>query len=104
MGVVVEDPLFQRINFVTTAANGKLRELKLLLLQGDDPNSADLSGNTALVMASTNRHPEIIELLVKFGANINCRDKNMMTPLLFVVNRGYMEIVRQLIDLGYMIE
>ena len=24
----------------------------------------------------------------------------MMTPLLFCVNRGYMEIVRQLIDMG----
>ena len=137
MGVCVEDPLFARINFVNTAAQGLLRDVHMLLMQGEDPNSADLSGNTALVMAAANKHPEVVELLVNAGANVNCRDKNvrgvayfpyfplvtalsllssncayiyvllilflpfqMMTPLLFCVNRGYMEIVRQLIDMG----
>lgn len=76
-GVCVEDPLFARINFVNTAAQGKLREVHDLLLQGEDPNSADLSGNTALVMAAANKHPEVVEMLVNAGANVNCRDKNV---------------------------
>ena len=77
MGVCVEDPLFARINFVNTAAQGKLRDVHQLLLQGEDPNSSDLSGNTALVMAAANKHPEVVELLVNAGANVNCRDKNV---------------------------
>jgi ankyrin repeat protein len=79
MGVCVEDPLFARINFVNTAAQGKLRDVHDLLLQGEDPNSADLSGNTALVMAAANKHPEVVEMLVNAGANVNCRDKNVST-------------------------
>jgi len=77
MGVCVEDPLFARVHFVNTAAQGMLREVHALLMQGEDPNSADLSGNTALVMAAANKHPEVVELLVKAGADVNCRDKNV---------------------------
>lgn len=77
MGVCVEDPLFARIHFVNTAAQGKLRDVHALLMQGADPNSADLSGNTALVMAAANKHPEVVELLGNAGANVNCRDKNV---------------------------
>lgn len=77
MGVCVEDPLFARVNFVNTAAQGKLRDVHQLLLRGEDPNSADLSGNTALVMAAANKHPEVVELLVNAGADVNCRDKNV---------------------------
>ena len=77
MGVCVEDPLFARVNFVNTAAQGRLHDVHALLMQGEDPNSSDLSGNTALVMAAANKHPEIVELLVKAGANVNCRDKNV---------------------------
>lgn len=77
MGVCVEDPMIERINFVTTAARGKVDEVKELLLQGQDPNSADFSGNTALVMAAANRHEEVVELLMQAGADVNCRDKNV---------------------------
>lgn len=100
MGVVVENPLLQRTNFVNTAAEGRIKELKSLLLRGEDPDSADLSGNTALTMAATNKHSEVVQLLVSCGANVNGRDKNMMTSLLFAINKGYVEIVRQLLDLG----
>jgi ankyrin repeat protein len=54
-----------------------------LLLQGEDPNSADLSGNTALVMAAANKHPEVVEMLVNAGANVNCRDKNVRMSLAY---------------------
>jgi len=100
MGVCIEDPMFARINFVNKAAQGRLTDVYNLLMQGEDPNSSDLSGNTALVMAAANKHADVVELLVNAGANVNCRDKNLMTPLLFSVNRGYMEIVRQLVDMG----
>jgi uncharacterized protein len=77
MGVCVEDPMFSRINFVNLAAQGKVRDVQELLMQGEDPDSSDLSGNTALVMAAANKHAEVVELLIKAGANVNCRDKNV---------------------------
>lgn len=100
LGVCVEDPLLQRMNFISFAAKGDKETVKSLLKQGEDPNATDLTGNTALVAAAAGQHQEIIELLFQAGANLDCRDKNMMTPLLYCVNRGYTEVVRLLIDLG----
>jgi hypothetical protein len=51
-------------------------------------------------MAAANKHQNTIELLAQAGADINCRDKNLMTPLLFCVSRGYVSVARQLIALG----
>jgi hypothetical protein len=85
LGVCVEDPLFARINFVNTAAQGRLKDIHDLLLQGEDPNSSDLSGNTALVMAAANKHPEVVEMLVNAGANVNCRDKNVSAYVLLAL-------------------
>ena len=76
-GVCVEDPLFARLHFVNIAATGKVKQVRDLLLSGEDPNSCDLSGNTALVMAAANKYPEVVELLVNAGADVNCRDKNV---------------------------
>lgn len=100
MGVCVEDPLLQKYAFISAAAKGDKQQVYGLLMQGEDPNATDLTGNTAMIVASSNQHTEVVDLLFKAGANINQRDKNMMTPLLYCINRGYAEMVRQLIDLG----
>ncbi len=100
LGVCVEDPLLQKYAFISAAAKGDKKQVYGLLMQGEDPNAMDLTGNTALTVSSSNQHTEIVDMLFKAGANINQRDKNMMTPLLYCVNRGYVEMVRQLIDLG----
>lgn len=70
------------------------------LLGGCDPDAIDYAGNSALIVAAANKQGLIIQLLLKAGANVNCRDKNMMTPLLFSINRGHMEAVRQLLTGG----
>lgn len=117
MGVCLEDPMLQRVNFANLAAAGDSQAVEELLLQGFDPNGRDYSGSTALHLAAANRRSEVVELLVKAGADVNSRDKNvrilqiskrpmlcyscqMMTPLLFAVSCGYMEMVRLLVDLG----
>lgn len=84
MGVCVEDPLLSRSNFVTTAAVGDLEGVRQLLQRGEDPNAADLSGNSALALAASNRHPEIVELLVEAGATVNCRDRNVRVVLHYI--------------------
>lgn len=77
MGVCVEDPMLQRTSFINLAAEGDYAAVNGLLEQGMDPNCYDHSGSTALHLAASYRHPDIIELLVKAGANVNCRDKNV---------------------------
>ncbi len=77
MGVCLEDPMLQRVNFVNLAAVGDSEAVGDLLLQGFDPNGRDYSGSTALHLAAANRHSEIVELLVKAGGDVNSRDKNV---------------------------
>ncbi len=82
MGVCLEDPTLQRANFVSMASRGDTTMIKTLLLQGQDPNSRDYSGATALLMAAANKHQDTIEVLAKAGAEINCRDKNVSCVLI----------------------
>jgi ankyrin repeat protein len=86
IGVCLEDPMLQRVNFVNLAAVGDSEAVGDLLLQGFDPNGMDYSGSTALHLAAANRHSEVVELLVKAGGDVNSRDKNVSeaTQFLFV--------------------
>eukprot|EP01038_Epipyxis_sp_PR26KG_P007566 gene7566-10307_t len=100
MGVCLEDPMLQIQEFIQLASKGDMNALSDQLMKGQDPNVADYTGCTAMIMAAAYRHPDVIDLLKMTGGDINCRDKNMMTPLLFAATRGYIDVVRQLISLG----
>ena len=43
-------------------------------------------------------HVECAELLLKYGANINCQDEKGMTPLMVAANRGNVEFTRWLLE------
>ncbi len=79
MGVCVEDPLLQKMHFISLAAQGDLSSVQHLLLSGEDPNATDLTGSTALAAAAVNQHEEVIKLLFKAGADVNLPDKNVVT-------------------------
>jgi ankyrin repeat protein len=44
---------------------------------GEDVDSVDHSGCTPLYAAAVGNHHEVVELLIKAGANVNIRDKNV---------------------------
>eukprot|EP00981_Chlorochromonas_danica_P015620 scaffold13700_cov252-Ochromonas_danica.AAC.19 len=100
LGVCVEDPLLQKMHFISLATRGDGSGVHQLLQCGEDPNGVDLTGNTALVAAATNRHEDVVKLLFRAGADINRPDRNMMTPLLYCANRGLTEMVKLLLTLG----
>lgn len=76
-GVCLEDPMLQRANFVALAASGDSGAVSALLLEGADPNACDYSGSTAMHLAAAGRHSDVVEMLVKAGAAVNGRDKNV---------------------------
>ncbi len=78
--------MLQIANFVGLAAAGDLDAINEQLMQGTDPNSSDFSGNTALHLAAANRHSDVVEQLVKAGAVVNCRDKNVSCAILHALN------------------
>ena len=58
-----------------------------------------IPGNTILHVASTNENTEIIDLLVKHGADVNARDAEGFTPLRVAAIHGNMQVVKKLVDL-----
>ncbi len=55
--------------------------VKELLERQANVNAATKKGNTALHIASLAGQLEVVELLVKYGANVDCRSQNGFTPL-----------------------
>ena len=100
MGVCIDDPMMSKAEFVSLAATGDFQAVKEVLLRGEDPNSMDYTGATALHAAAANKHQDIIELLARAGARPDPRDKNQLTPMLTAVMKGHLSAVRQLIELG----
>ena len=60
-----------------TAAKGDFAGVKMALLSGEDVESLDHTHCTPLFAAAVHNHFDVVELLIKAGANVNCRDKNV---------------------------
>lgn len=99
-GVFIENPILRKIAFIIAASKGDVKLLSQYIDEGEDPNATDTTGNTALLTSAVNKHIDAVELLQSKGAIIDCRDKNYMTPLLYVINRGLVDLVRLLIAFG----
>ena len=44
--------------------------------------------------------PSILELIARAGADVNARNKRRQTPLHIGVNKGHLNVVRTLLELG----
>ncbi|KAJ8673227.1 hypothetical protein QAD02_004489 [Eretmocerus hayati] len=67
---------------VSNASEWSIENVKLLLDYKADPTTRNHEGNTPLHLMSDNPFPEIIDMLVNQGANINARNALCETPLL----------------------
>ena len=70
------------------------------ILKECDFKFKEIPGVTVLHIASQkNNEPEIIDLLVKSGANVNAQDAEGFTPLHMAAIHGNLKIVKKLVDL-----
>ena len=77
------------------------RSVEEYLKLGADPNDpytpVRKKQNWApLMYASGNYDAEMIELLIKYGADVNCQSADGMTPLALAISRGKFEHMRVL--------
>ena len=71
------------------SADGNVALLKKLIAEKWDPNASNDIGQTGLHLAAMWGHPEVAELLLKAGANVNVANDWGVTPLHYAVeNRG----------------
>lgn len=73
-----------------------------VLLQQDDINTnlQDNRGNTALIIAAERGWGEGVQILLKYGANVNMANSSGETPLIRAVQVHDIDVVRQLLDAG----
>lgn len=74
--------------------------LLYILEQGANPNLLVATGNSALCRTVLKDCPENMNLLLKSGANIEHRDPDGWTSLLYAIRYGRHEMVKLLLDKG----
>jgi ankyrin repeat protein len=81
---------------------GNVDSLQWMLLDGIDPNKRDMnSGWTPLFrVANISGNKDVAELLIKFKADVNAKDKENKTPLMMAIINGNQPLVELLVDHG----
>ena len=91
---------------INAAANGDTRKVLQLLDNGLDVNvsfpqdESEFSGMTALLIASLRGYPELVEELIKRGADVNLKRYVGDTPLMFAARSGNVKTVNALLRAG----
>lgn len=75
-----------------------------LLPMLDLDSETDSNHDTALTLACTGGHEELVELLLSRNANIEHRDKKGFTPLILAATAGHEKVVEVLLNHGANIE
>lgn len=87
---------------IRCAERGELEEVQRLLRRGEDPNSTDDFGLTALHGASKKGHRKVVQLLLQSSANVNAAAARLRneTPLHYASKYGRCEVVQLLLTAG----
>ena len=73
---------------------------KWLKERRQDINVADNAGNTPLQIAALDGTPEVVQLLLDAGCDIDCKNIDRDTPLIDAVENGHLEVVKMLLKAG----
>lgn len=77
--------------------------VKFMLASGLNPNESDVDNNTPLITAIHEKQPEIVKLLLDYGANVNCMfefNDIRYSPLGLAIVKEAQDIVRLLLHAG----
>ena len=87
--------------FLNACRLGQIENVERFLKSNQiDINSQDEYGKTALICATDLGYKDILELLIKGGANPNIQEENGNTALICAVEIGRVDIVELLIKSG----
>jgi uncharacterized protein len=85
---------------IMASYNGRLDAAKLLIESGAQVDFKDTNGETALLWASAQEDPQVVEFLIGSGADINTRDKRGFDALIRASLLGAHRTVKILLDKG----
>ena len=90
---------------MTTARNGNVESLKILLAHGADVQATETrTGQTALMWAAAEGHAAAVRTLVELRANVAARSRSGLSAFLFAVRAGRIDAVRELLAAGVSVD
>lgn len=81
------------------AQRGLIKNVRILLQAGADPNAATNTGETSLHFAVKGSHRRLIDLLIAARAKLNA-EAALATPLTYAIRGRHMDIARLLLSRG----
>ncbi len=87
-------------DFVAMAGRGDVENVKLFIEGGMDINAQEITGYTALMLASEQGNIEVVQTLITGGANLNAQGADGVTALILAAFHNRLEVVRALLDAG----
>jgi uncharacterized protein len=88
------------MSLIRASAKGDLSQVKKLIDEGADVDTADASGRTALLEAAWGGYTDIVKYLIDKGATVNHADMSGFTPLMRAIEDGHNAIVTLLVKNG----
>ena len=87
-------------DFLTALWKPDLAKVREYLDRGADPNMQTTYGTKPLLIAVKKDDPDLVMLLIQYGAHIEGKDRNGMTPLMAAIAAGQTENVYTLLEAG----
>ena len=89
------------LRVVQAAMSGDRDGVKALLAKKADVNAPEGDGTTALHWAALNNDPQMVQLLVAAGANLNAATRvGGLTPIAMGCMKGYAPVIKAFLDAG----
>ena len=77
----------------------------MLLEYGANVNGGnDVTYGEPIILAAENGYLNTMQVLVDYGADINCEDVTGITPLIVAIKNGWIDCVKCLVDNGAKLE
>ncbi len=98
---------FSTMLWLNAVEHNDISEIKSFLAQGIDVKRKNEDGWAALHVAAHHGHKAVVELLIKFGADVNQKiqsywalHRTHWTPVEMAIEKGHIEIVKMLLSAG----
>lgn len=98
---ILKENIINKLDIFGAIKNNDLEAVKLILLSMDNLDTIKLKdSNTPLLMAVKEGKKDIVELLLKFGANVNIKNRDGLFPLAIATYNNLDDIVELLLENG----